>query len=213
MQAKASQLLYAYWNDVRGVRIAPRRLEIEPARISDLLPDTFILERHDAHTYRFRLAGTRICDTFGAELRGSNFLEGWSGEDRVEIEHVLSEATAQGAVGILEIEAETPDKRRSARFEVIFLPLVHMRPDADRVLGSIVCTDDPAWLGTEKLQATRLVQHEIVWPDGRPRAMLDGLNRQAPFLPEIRHARLVRVDRRQFRVYDGGRSNEERQEH
>src|SRR5262245_16401234 len=56
----ATQALYAYWNEVRGDRLAPRRLEIQPARIAEHLLDTFILERSGRSAFRFRLAGTRV---------------------------------------------------------------------------------------------------------------------------------------------------------
>lgn len=207
MQARTTQLLYGYWNDVRGSRIAPRRLEIEPGRIADVLHETFILERAEGSTYRFRLAGTRICDIFGSELRGANFLDGWNEDDRFEIGHALSDDARQGAVVCLEIEAFNKSRARSALFEAVLLPLVHLLPEPDRLLGSLTCLEAPPWLGEEKLSAKRLIRKEIIWPDGRPRAFVDGLNRQAPFLPEIRHARLVRANRRQFRVYDGGRTD------
>ena len=208
MQARASRILFDYWNGVRGSRFAPRRLEIEPARIADILQDTFILERCDPRNWRYRLAGTRICDSFGGELRGGSFLDGWEEADRSELEHALTEVCQLGGVLRLELEARGTSPSRHAAFEAVLLPLVHMRPEADRLLGALSCLDAPAWLGGERLTFRRLTAKEIIWPDGRPRALLDGLNRQAPFLPEIRHARLVRSNRRQFRVYDGGRTSD-----
>ncbi len=47
MRHAASEALYTYWNEVRRGRIAPERLEIQPARIGSILLDTFILERVD----------------------------------------------------------------------------------------------------------------------------------------------------------------------
>ena len=77
MRSKTSQILFNYWNDVRQNRLAPKRFEIEPSRIAPILSETFILERLDWDSYRFRLAGTRICDEFGVEFRGTDFLDGW----------------------------------------------------------------------------------------------------------------------------------------
>ena len=65
MREAISQTLYGYWNDIRAGRLAPKRFEIEPSQIAGMLPDTFILERIDNETSRFRLAGTRICEAFG----------------------------------------------------------------------------------------------------------------------------------------------------
>jgi hypothetical protein len=65
MQQPTSRQLYAYWDAVRNGRIAPRRSEIEPAKIASLLPQTFTAERTGLLGVRFRLAGTKICAQFG----------------------------------------------------------------------------------------------------------------------------------------------------
>ena len=209
MKQKTSQILYSYWNEVRGERVAPHRFEIEPARIVSILPETFILERVDAATYRFRLAGTRICEQFGVEFRGTNFLELWVNGNRHILARHLANITEHGVVGVFNFEASTND-HRAIQFEVLMLPLVHTGTSVDRVLGTISAIETPPWLGTERLHARRLVRHELIWPDGRPHSRIEITHRQAPFLPQLRGARFVRVDRRQFRVYDGGLANGDR---
>jgi len=213
MKHKITQTLYSYWNEVRKDRLAPRRFEIEPSQIGTILPNTFILERTDSHTYRFRLAGTAICDAYGQEFRDTNFLDGWSDDDAITLERLLGVVTNQGGVGILDIEASptTGDKaqsnvRDSATFELVLLPLVHTRDTVDRILGSMTPLNPPAWLGQHVLTQKHLLRSELVWPNGRPQSILDALHRQAPFLPHVRKARIVRSQRRQFRVYDGGLS-------
>ncbi len=78
MRHPATQDLDAYWTEVRGNLRAPRRRDIQPARIGAMLLDSFILECADRDTFRFRLAGTRVCARFGTNLRAANFLECWS---------------------------------------------------------------------------------------------------------------------------------------
>ena len=203
MREPVTRMLYEYWNDVRGDRFAPQRFEIEPSCIASILPDTFILERFDGKTSRFRLAGTRICEAFVAEFRGVNLLELFEDEDRVTLERQLSVIARQGAVGLFTIGAETePD--RAVRFEMVILPLLHTRETVDRFIGSLVPLDRHAWLGTAPLMNTKLLTVEMIWPDGRPHAVVERAHHQAPFMPHIREARIVRSDRRQFRVYDGG---------
>jgi hypothetical protein len=203
MHHKTSHVLYAYWNEVRGKRIAPRRFEIEPARIGSVLPETFILERVEDGNYRFRLAGTRIVEMFGTELRGQHFIDFWDDADRKTVTGQLEAVSGQGGVSVLGLEAATADGR-SATFEAILLPLVHTTQVIDRIVGAISCTTPPAWLGTERLDVRRLTTHETIWPDGRPHALIAHGLAQMPFLPHTRGARLVRSERRQFRVYDGG---------
>jgi len=205
MKHKTSQILFAYWNEVRGKRIAPRRFEIEPARIGRILPETFILERVDSTSYRFRLAGTRIFESFGVELRGSNFLDLWQDADRDLVAADVGTVAAQGGVAVFSFEAATADGRR-AKFEAVLLPLVHSGQVIDRIVGAISCVSPPEWLGTARLDDRRLTGRELIWPDGRPHAVLASAERQAPLVAHTRAARLVRSERRHFRVYDGGLS-------
>lgn len=209
MRTRTAQTLYGYWNSVRAQRFAPRRFEIEPARISDLLPETFILERAELADLRYRLAGTRICEQFAVEFRGRSFFDGWNAEDRATVADCIHRVVTEGAVALLAIEAET-GRGRVAGFEILLLPLTHTRETVDRVLGAMSVLHDEPWLGHEPLVARRLTAHEIIWPEGRPHAIAHAVNRQQPFAPHIRHARIVRADRRQFRVYDGGLSRDDR---
>jgi hypothetical protein len=203
MQHKTTKALYTYWNEVRAGRLAPRRFDIEPSQISEHLPDTFMLERMALSLYRFRLAGTRLSDWFQTEFRGVSFLEGWTPEDAQTIERSLKCVTEQGGVALMTLEARTVGGD-TVRFEMLLLPLIHTEGTIDRYLGSIVALDTPPWLGSERLVFRRVLSHDIIWPEGRPHAIVESAHRQVPFLPHVRNARIVRFDRRQFRVYDGG---------
>ena len=205
MKHKINQTLLAYWNDVRQNRPAPRRFEIEPSQIAGILPHTFILERIASDNFRYRLAGTALCDAFRQEFRDTNFLNGWAEEDRISLERLLSVVTTQAGVGRLDVEIAA-SAGQTAAFEVVLLPLIHTRDTVDRILGAFSPVDAHDWLGHEQLTTRHLKTTEVIWPDGRPHALNDMLHRQVPFLPHIRKARIVRSERRQFRVYDGGLS-------
>jgi hypothetical protein len=216
MRHKTSEALFAYWNGVRGEHLAPRRFDIEPAKISSILSSTFMLERIDSSTYRYRLAGTAVCNIFGAELRGSNFLDGWPPEDHLSLMRRLSVLSGSGAVELIQLEA-APTGHASVPFELLLLPLRHTGEAIDRILGSFVALDCPGWLGHVPLATKRLIANEFIWPAGNP-------NREAAArhpLPRPNHAppalvprggRIVRSERRQFRVFDGGlnRSSDEK---
>jgi hypothetical protein len=244
MKQRTSQILFAYWNEVRAGRIAPRRFEIEPSRIGSILSETFILER--VHTidragsasdvrsvYRYRLAGTKLCEQFGDDFRGRDFLDDWDVDDRAALEQTLTGMSDRGGVGIVTFEASSqlrpgPTKAGSTSagkpgvgnpgasrphgtpkrltFEAVLLPLIHTSDSLDRFLGCMSPIAEPAWLGSERLVEKSLLRCELIWPDGRPFPVVEKSRQQTPFLAEIRNARLVRSERRQFRVYDGGLS-------
>jgi len=116
MKQTASLWLYTYWNSLRRGRIAPNRFEIEPMRIGPLLPETFILEATSDHWFRFRLAGTRICDNYGMELKGRDFLSLWQrADDREALETLLLTIREDGSAAALKLTGmnEDGDKCRS----------------------------------------------------------------------------------------------------
>jgi hypothetical protein len=206
MKHRTLHSLYAYWNDVRAGRLAPRRLEIEPSRIASILAETFMLERLDDLTFQYRLAGTRLCELFGSELRGTNFLEGWNAEDRATLERHLALTCQQGAATLLTFEA-VADIRHRIDVEVILLPLLHAGNKVGRIIGAMGTVSMPPWLASERLGARRLVRHETIWPDGRPHAVAERIGAK-PFPPRpVAPPPIVKFDRRKFRVLEGGRSN------
>ena len=205
MKHRTSQILYAYWNEVRRGRLAPRRFDIEPARIAAILAETMILERVDETAYRFRLAGTRIGEQFATELRGQNFLDLWETVDKQQITDLMQRLTEHGGAGILEFEV-AGSNGRTANFEAILLPLVHTRDVVDRFLGAMSVAGAATWLGAERRGVLRLTHTQIIWPDGRPSTRAANTTEPPALHAYAAHGRIVRQDRRQFRVLDGGRN-------
>lgn len=218
MRHAASEALYAYWNEVRRGRLAPERLEIQPARLGHLLRDTFILERINERTFRFRLTGTRVSQRFGMDLRSIDFLDRWNASDHGMLKHHLASVTDRGCAAVLTAETQTLVADANARpanpltFEILVLPLVHTRNAIDRLLCAIAPLDEPPPPPNARLASLKLVGAEPFWPDGYPH---DGGDlfaerdyRHVPVLAShVRMARIVRRGRRQFRVYEGGRKD------
>lgn len=211
MQHSTNQILYSYWNEVRGQRIAPKRFEIEPARISAILPETFILERVGPENYRFRLAGTRICEQFCYELRRTGFLDLWNGDDIAEISNQLAAISQHGGVGLLQFIAET-HLGSGVNFEAILLPLLHTQGTITRYLGAMTAAEQPIWLGAERLVRLKLVNHEIVWPNGAPLPVPEIMQPKPVIVGDHTASRVVSINRRRFRVYEGGRSKTQRKD-
>lgn len=206
MKQKASQTLFAYWNDVRAGRIAPRRLDIEPSRIAVVLPDALILERVDFETFRFRLAGTRLCEHFGSDVRGLNLFELFDESSRITLERQCAAICKQAAVGVFNLTAEY-DGAGSVPFELVLHPLLHTSQTIDRLLGAMSPVDGETRPPGLAPTGWRITGHTLIWPDGRPHQIAGAMAAtQEPFADHIRRARIVRSDRRQFRVYDGGLS-------
>ena len=192
MQQPTSRQLYAYWDHIRNGRLAPRRFEIEPAKIATLLPKTFIAEGAGMLGVRFRLAGTKICEQFGRELRGVDFLALWKAVDLDALASVLRNVLVDAAVGYGVFRAYT-EAGREARFELVLLPLIHTGETINRLLGAITAIDPPFWLGAEPLVRQEIVALDLHWPDGTPAFAGRG-------------AEIVRLRPKRFRVLAGGRA-------
>ncbi|HXG77830.1 MAG TPA: PAS domain-containing protein [Methyloceanibacter sp.] len=173
MQQPVSRQLYAYWDSVRNGRVAPRRFEIEPARIAPLLPQTFIAESAGRLGYRFRLAGTKICEQFGRELRGADLVELWGVSDRAAMASLLRNIFCDAAVGYGRFRSYTATERH-ADFELLLLPLIHGGEAVNRILGAITAIEPPFWLGAEPLARQELIELNLHWPDGVPAFMAKG---------------------------------------
>ena len=203
MKHATSKALFSYWDQVRDGRVAPRRLEIEPARLTPILSETFILVRINTVDYPYRLAGTRICDVFGREFRGRNFLDGWTETDRVTLSRQLAVVCQDGAGLVLEMAA-TGTERHSVILECVILPMLHTTNSITRLLGCAVALDHPAWLGTEPLTSIELLNHKLIWPGREMTPERPPMRPITPVLSALAGARLVKIDRRSFRVLDGG---------
>lgn len=220
MELNTSRVLYDYWNEIRKGRKAPRRFEIEPARIAGALPNTFILEIGQVSSLRFRLAGTALCEYYKQELRGTNFLDLWSEADREAISTLVATLADQGAVGKLSFRASVT-KDQVARFECVLLPLVNSGKKVSRILGSIVPFSPPFWLGTVEFSRQALDDVNLLWPDHAPQFLVSAeppvfeqtpaQRDPKPDIPaEPKPEVMERHRKPRFKVYEGGLSSRSR---
>ncbi len=170
MKHATSQELYGYWDRVRHGQRAPKRSDIEPSDIRRILADTFILEVAGRETYTVRLAGTRICSLYCREVKGSNFLDLWSREDRNAIATLATAVSEDAAAAVVSFTVHTANEHSLAA-ELLVLPLSHTGQRYDRVLGSIAPLERPYWLGNEPVISQVVTSLRLIWPDERPQFM------------------------------------------
>jgi hypothetical protein len=90
-----------YWDEQRGNRVAPGRIEISPAALTRHLSRISILERPRAGTVRMRLAGATLSTRAGMELRGMPFRSLFELDDRNRAMDAAETAIATPVVSIL----------------------------------------------------------------------------------------------------------------
>ncbi len=125
--------LKSYWERLRAGRIAPYRAEIDPRQFESALENMFIVERLAPDNMRIRLAGMKICEMMGMEVRGMQpgFLI--DEPDRLRFERLLNVVMAEPSVVELKLSAEG----RSGRYRatMLLMPLRSDFGEINRVLG------------------------------------------------------------------------------
>ena len=207
MKQKGTSALFRYWDRLRGDRPAPQRTEIEPAEIKSLLADTFILEKDARGEAIFRLAGTRLCATYGRELKGYAFPLLWSQRDqRIVSRHAWS-VFHDNAVVVIAFEGVTLGDK-AAPFEMLLLPLLGDQGGA-RALGCVVPAEKPYWLGADPVAENRVEALRVVDPARERQLIAERPHIDGPPLAPDRLDGDARTGRRirHLVVFDGGRDD------
>ena len=134
MKTRGARLLYDYWREARGRFAVPRRDAIEPRGLKSVLPWVFILDHVDLELTVFRLAGTGVCDFYGRELRGENFLSQWTGDCRRTVRSLIQNVVMMPTPSTFEFTAEGANGRLLSG-DIMLLPMESADGELQQVLG------------------------------------------------------------------------------
>lgn len=132
--------LKSYWERLRAGRIAPYRAEIDPRQFESALENMFIVERVGESNMRIRLAGMKVCEMMGMEVRGMEpgFLV--DATDRERLERLLNVVMSEPSV--VELKLEAPCRASLYQATMLLMPLRSDFGDINRVLGCISGEND-----------------------------------------------------------------------
>ncbi|WP_245512852.1 PAS domain-containing protein [Rhizobium sp. BK376] len=166
MRHKTSIEIFTYWDHIRGPYDAPLRSQVEPAAVRHVLSDLFILEATPSDRPRFRLAGTKICNIFGRELREEDFSALWAGSQPDDPVKIANGVMAHAVPALINATGYSVTGRHLA-FEIVLMPLRSSREgeNCDRLLGSLAPAQNPAWFGAEPLEFLALDRSRILTDD------------------------------------------------
>jgi hypothetical protein len=115
----------AYWQGKCGERHMPRRADIDPVEISDLLPHVRLVDVVAPGQYRYRVVGTELEQMHGGLKFAGRFVhEALPPPLAVQVIPVYDECVRERRPVFLENSFLAPDGDRVARHShVLFLPL------------------------------------------------------------------------------------------
>jgi hypothetical protein len=165
MKHRNSHFAVGYWSRLRSGQHAPDQADIDPRALRSLLPFVFILDARPPEEPVFRLAGTTLCQRYGAELRGRGFLSHWDAGSRARLAEVIPQALAEGAPACLTSIGATQECHM-VEIETVLLPLTFGSNAPERFLGVAQVLTDVAELagcpiGIERLVASSLIREGV----------------------------------------------------
>ncbi|MFX0544498.1 PAS domain-containing protein [Roseovarius sp. S1116L3] len=130
----------AYWRKMRRGAIVPRRSDIDPRGIEDLLSNAFIAERIAPGLARLRIAGGHLTDLMGMEVRGmpiSAFLEPGARDELAG--HLVWLFDHPATLRLSLISAARPGAPE-LKGALLMMPLRSDLGDISRALGCLIST-------------------------------------------------------------------------
>jgi hypothetical protein len=125
--------LKSYWDRLRAGRSAPYRAEIDPRQFQSALENMFIVEKLAPDNMRFRLAGMKICEMMGMEVRGMQPSALIEEQDRQRFDRLLNVVMNEPAVVELRLAAQ--NRAGLYRATMLLMPLRSDFGDINRVIG------------------------------------------------------------------------------
>jgi len=160
MKHRNNHFAVGYWSLIRRGRPAPDQSDVDPKALKRLLPFVFLLDtRHS--TFVYRLAGTNLCERYGGELRGRDFLGQWDRESRTKLPALMKEALSVSMPLCLTSVATTADCRMM-EIETVLMPVTFNGDARERFLGVAQALTDTAPIMSRTVAFERLVGSQLV---------------------------------------------------
>lgn len=137
-ESEALDRLRDYWLRIRGDREMPRRADLDPLHIPDLLPYLALIEvEHAPRRFRWRLIGTHITRAMGRDRTGNYFDEAYSGKVLDDLMNVY-ERVVQARTPIRHFGRPTFADKAFSNYESTHLPFSENGETVDLVLVGLV---------------------------------------------------------------------------
>lgn len=136
--------LYQYWTEKCEARRAPRRADIDPVDIPDLLPYISLTDVLDGGArYRIRLAGTKVEERFGCSLTNRMFDEVMHGP-YLDYVQGLFKKLLRDCAPLYSESSFAPRRTHELRVKRLALPLSDDQKTVNMILcGMIYVADRP----------------------------------------------------------------------
>jgi hypothetical protein len=168
----------------------PDQADIDPKALKRLLPFVFLLDARDGK-FTYRLAGTTLCERYGRELRGRDYLTSWDPESRARLPNLLRQSL-RAHVPVCLTSIAAADDCHMVEIETVLMPITFGSDEPERFLGvAQLLTDVGPLLGRiiafERLVTSKLLrEEETAGPPSPPPPAARDTWRAHPRAPHLR---------------------------
>ncbi len=178
----SSRALFRWWETMRAESAAPHRALLDLKQVGELVPNLFIIERdRPRHGYRWRLAGTRICELYRRELTGSDVFSGWDNFERETVRRLLDGVAGRLQPAIMRLRLHT-SLSQTIGAEWIALPLQPQNRTGIQVFGGLFPFRDISGLSYDAINLQEMASARVIWSEPLPGdSLMSGTSGFRPF--------------------------------
>lgn len=167
----------AYWTALRQGDDVPKRSQIDPRGLENILSQTFVLERIAPGIARFRLAGQKMNEMAGMEVRGMPLTAFFTPIARKQVSAALEHMFDTPAIVEMTLSTVATRGHPAQEARMLMLPLRSDLGDVSRALGVFVSEGNP----TKTSQRFDVISTELrsvsAMPNAKPNATPKAANK------------------------------------
>jgi hypothetical protein len=168
IQHPGTRALFSFWEKIRGEKAAPGRDDLDLRQISPIVPNLLILERDHLHqTYKWRLAGSEICQLYRQKLTSTNALAGWDSFERNSLIQLFNTVVTRLQPCLVRFHLTT-DTGQMVGAELLGLPLLARNGMRFHIFGGIFPLRDISQLGYGTITYMELSAARSIWTEPLP---------------------------------------------
>jgi hypothetical protein len=160
MKHRNSHFALGYWSRIRHGHATPDQADVDPKALKRLLPFVFLLDARGA-SFTYRLAGTTLCERYGSELRGRDYLHHWDLDSRKRLSDLLRQSL-RASVPVCVASVGANDDCRMVEIETMLMPIRFGGAHPERFLGVAQILTDVTSLAGRPITFERLVTANLI---------------------------------------------------
>jgi hypothetical protein len=161
----SSRHLFRHWEMLRAERPCPTREEFEFGPLKLIMPDMVVIDRDFLrNSFKYRLAGTRVCALFNQNLTADNVVNGWDAFESDVISRHLLTVINQQQPAVVRMRLTT-DREQAVAAELIALPAQMRDSHRIQIIGGLFPFRTARSLGHSRIVKRELVSARVIWTE------------------------------------------------